>query len=355
MEGARTADQAHARIVFNESEQQFAQRFENVQASQAAVHEAHLGNTGFLPTSPPPGFCPLWHSFHVEGNKVSGQYHILSVDSRWAITIHDFTLHRDTLLDFTLPEYLSVAWYKSISGEELTPYRKLRANSIWGFCSNEEGWRGLIHGGIPVQAIAIEVRPEFSQAYLEQEYGGQFSRVRDAYASLNNGGSFPEMRALLAGLWPKPGEETRTRLFYEGKVFEALGLIVERTKSQANAKNSAKRKPVHITPDDRRRIEVIANYINDHCTSTLSLNELAQAACMGPTKFKQCFKAVTGSTLTRYVQSRRISLAEALLRQTDLSIEQVARAAGYTCASHFSELFHRETGMPPSAYRANFK
>ncbi|MFQ9349669.1 MAG: helix-turn-helix domain-containing protein [Eggerthella lenta] len=35
----------------------------------------------------------------------------------------------------------------------------------------------------------------------------------------------------------------------------------------------------------------------------------------------------------------------------DLSIEQVAHAVGYTCASRFSELFRRETGLLPSEYR----
>ncbi|MFR1637756.1 MAG: helix-turn-helix domain-containing protein [Eggerthellaceae bacterium] len=40
-----------------------------------------------------------------------------------------------------------------------------------------------------------------------------------------------------------------------------------------------------------------------------------------------------------------------LLRMPDLSIEQVAHAVGYTCASRFSELFRRETGLLPSEYR----
>ena len=35
----------------------------------------------------------------------------------------------------------------------------------------------------------------------------------------------------------------------------------------------------------------------------------------------------------------------------NLSIEQVAHAVGYTCASRFSELFRRETGLLPSEYR----
>ena len=92
-------------------------------------------------------------------------------------------------------------------------------------------------------------------------------------------------------------------------------------------------------------------YIDDHCSAELRIAELAAIACMSPTKFKETFKRVNGMTVTRYVQARRVSQAELLLRQSDLSIGQVARAVGYSCPSHFSALFKREVGMLPSEFR----
>ena len=311
--------------------------------SHDIIHAPSLEQIGFEEYEPPEGFCPLWRSYRGEG-ETSGSFHILAPSDRWQIAIHDFTLLHDTVMEFELPEYLSVAWYESISGEEFTPYRRLRAKSIWGFYSGDGGWRGLVHGGVPVKAVSIEVRPEMSRAYLEREYDGQFERVRDAFASLSDDGDSPELRALLAGLWPRPGDEHRSQLYYEGKVFEAMGLIVERTKARRDTSGRA------VAPEDRERIQAVALYIDDHCASALTVDDLARAACMSPTKFKECFKAVTGSTLTRYVQSRRISQSEGLLRMPDLSIEQVAHAVGYTCASRFSELFRRETGLLPSEY-----
>ena len=201
-----------------------------------------------------------------------------------------------------------------------------------------------MHGGVPVKAVSIEVRPEMSRAYLEREYDGQFERVRDAFASLSDDGDSPSC----ARCWPavaRPATSSRSQLYYEGKVFEAMGLIVERTKARRDTSGRA------VAPEDRERIQAVALYIDDHCASALTVDDLARAACMSPTKFKECFKAVTGSTLTRYVQSRRISQSEGLLRMPDLSIEQVAHAVGYTCASRFSELFRRETGLLPSEYR----
>lgn len=315
---------------------------------RAGIHASSLTAVGFEEAPNPTGFCPLWHSFAAGDGATCGSFHVLAPSDLWQISIHDFTLPEDMLLDFKLPEYLSVTYHDSISGEEFTPYRKLRAKSIWGFYSGDGGWRGLVHGGLPIRAIGIEVRPNMSREFLEREYDGQFERVRDAFASLGEGGDFPELRTLLMGLWPKPGDENRSLLYYEGKVLEAMGLIVERTKSSAHTPKRS------VLPADRERIMSVTSYIDDHCATTLTIADLARAACMSPTKFKECFKAVTGSTLTQYVQARRISQAESLLRIPDLSIEQIAHAVGYTCASRFSELFRRETGLLPSEYRKGF-
>ena len=216
--------------------------------SHDIIHAPSLEQIGFEEYEPPEGFCPLWRSYRGEG-ETSGSFHILAPSDRWQIAIHDFTLLHDTVMEFELPEYLSVAWYESISGEEFTPYRRLRAKSIWGFYSGDGGWRGLVHGGVPVKAVSIEVRPEMSRAYLEREYDGQFERVRDAFASLSDDGDSPELRALLAGLWPRPGDEHRSQLYYEGKVFEAMGLIVERTKARRDTSGRA------VAPEDRERIQ----------------------------------------------------------------------------------------------------
>lgn len=336
-----------ARLTIRESSSQGSST--STALGSAGAHYAHLSEAGFGETTSPAGFCPLWRSFSSQDNGPVGYYHVLCPDERWSVTIHDFTLPQDTVLDFTLSDYLSVTWFKSVSGEEFCPYRKLRSNSIWGFCSDERDWRGFVHGEIPVRSIAIEVRPELYREYLVREYDGQFERVRDAYRSLNYGGDFPEMRLLLSSFWPKPGDEHRSKLYYEGKVFEALGLIVERTNSQPAVQRR------RVSKEDCLQIQSVVSYIDDHCSRTLRVADLAQAACMSPTKFKECFKAVTGSTLTQNVQLRRMNLAESLLQQPDLSVEQIARAVGYTCTSRFSELFRREIGLLPSEYRAQLR
>jgi AraC-like DNA-binding protein len=72
---------------------------------------------------------------------------------------------------------------------------------------------------------------------------------------------------------------------------------------------------------------------------------------MGLTKFKKLFKQVNHSTVTEYIQQRRIGQAEHLLTNTDLTIGQIANIVGYKSASRFSELFKKSNGIRPLEYQ----
>ena len=311
--------------------------------------EQALRKPSFAQEPSPPGFGPLWRSYRSRDGNCRGWFHFLSPeDAPWSISIHDFTMRDDYVMDFKPPSYLTVTWFKSIAGEEFSPYRKLKPNSIWGQ-SIGGPWRGVAHGSIPVQSVSIEVSSEFSARFLEREYGGESQNVAQAFASLGRDDEFPEMKALLSRLWPRSGDEGRSALHYEGKVLEAMGLIVERSRRRTSDVGGA------ASAADRERIHDVVCYIDDHCSVDLRISELAAITCMSPTKFKETFKCVNGMTVTRYVQGRRMSQAELLLRQDDFTIEQIARAVGYTCASRFSALFKREVDMLPSEFRKMLK
>ena len=309
------------------------------------IHATTLDKSDFEPAESPAGFGSSWHSYRADSDRVRGSFHLCCSRGRWSVTIRDLMLSEDMLLEFDQPDHLSIAWYDSISGEEFTPYRKLRAKSVWGVCSGPDGWRGIAHAGVPVRSIAIEASPQFCREFLDREFPGQFPTTRDAFASLAQDVEFPELRRLLRGLWPRPDSPGQPMAFYEGHVLEAMKLVVERTLACPREAGRT------VTALDRERIFSISAYIDDHYTRILKVPDLARVAGMSPTKFKECFKAVTGCTLTQYIQRRRISQAEQMLHQPTLSIELISHAVGYTCVSRFSELFRRETGLLPSEYR----
>ena len=280
---------------------------------------SELLRTGFSPAEPAIG--PGWRSFETDNEHMSGCFHSFSpADAEWAISVHDFTIARDALVRLRLPRYLTVCWFGSILGRQLTPPRPLHADSIWGHGIGEGPWEGLVRGGVPVRSVSIEVSPVFSSRFLDEEYSGRFADVAAAFRRLGVDDDFPAMRALLSELWPRPGGAPRGRLHYEAKVLEA-------------------------------KLHAVVAYIDEHLDQRLSIDELAHLACMGPTKFKADFRAANGCTVGQYIQASRMSRAEALLRDSDLAIGRIGRLVGYRCASRFSQLFKREKGMLPSDFR----
>ena len=106
-----------------------------------------------------------------------------------------------------------------------------------------------------------------------------------------------------------------------------------------------------LSAEDICGIENAVSYINDHYAFNIPLKRLASIACMSVSKFKTCFKTQMNSTVTEYIQARRMSQAEHLLIDTDFTMGQIARMIGYTTSSRFAELFRKSTGILPVEYR----
>jgi AraC family transcriptional regulator len=104
----------------------------------------------------------------------------------------------------------------------------------------------------------------------------------------------------------------------------------------------------------RNKLRQAIEYINDNLRDDLTLESISETLAMSPYRFAHGFKLATGIAPHRYVIERRIERAQSLLRETDLSITQVAQEVGYATQSHFSVVFHRFTGQTPRSYRNGF-
>ena len=62
-------------------------------------------------------------------------------------------------------------------------------------------------------------------------------------------------------------------------------------------------------------------------------------------------KSHIGLTITQLLANVRLEQAETLLATTDLSVQAVAEAVGYTSVSHFNDLFRKSHDMTPGDYR----
>lgn len=309
------------------------------------VYTPLLIEHGFTPEPDNDRFGPVGLCWRLSEQIGEGYYWTYGQKDLFDIKIHDFYFHEDSFLEFNLPECLSITQYESVSGEELTPYRRLTAGCIKSLIGGNEPYKILIHKKIPVRCIGIEIMPAYYKDYLKKQYPGKYTNPHDAFLSVDQTTDFSEMVKLLAQVKNYRGEGFSANLFYEAKVAEAVALIVERQK------NSCTKSVAKLSSQDLRQLETVTSYINDHFAFDLPLERLSKIGCMGTTKLKSTFKLYHNCTITEYIQQRRMSQAEHLLSATDLSIGQIAQTVGYSNAGRFAALFRLSTGLLPGEYR----
>lgn len=105
---------------------------------------------------------------------------------------------------------------------------------------------------------------------------------------------------------------------------------------------------------DNSRIRAIEAYLQANFRDEISVQSLAERACMSERTFVRHFKAATGKLPASYIQALRIEAAKALLEHEGLSVQAIAASSGYNDVAFFRCLFKRATGMTPAQYRASF-
>jgi len=58
-----------------------------------------------------------------------------------------------------------------------------------------------------------------------------------------------------------------------------------------------------------------------------------------------------GKSFKKYLNERRIKMAEALLRDEEMNVTEVCFAVGFNDLSYFDRVFRQAKGMTPSSYR----
>ena len=84
----------------------------------------------------------------------------------------------------------------------------------------------------------------------------------------------------------------------------------------------------------------------------LDVPELARAARLCPAHFSREFTRAFGETPHRYLLTRRLERAAALLRTTDRTVADICMTVGLRSVGSFTTSFGRMFGLSPTAYRA---
>lgn len=81
------------------------------------------------------------------------------------------------------------------------------------------------------------------------------------------------------------------------------------------------------------------------------LMETARHIGISPSYFQHLYSCFFGISFRQDLINMRIAYAKELIRNTSLTIEQIAEQSGYASEVHFYRQFQQKTGLTPSAYR----
>jgi two-component system response regulator YesN len=102
---------------------------------------------------------------------------------------------------------------------------------------------------------------------------------------------------------------------------------------------------------NRKLIEEIQRYIDDHLGQNITLRHAADFFSFSPNYLGHIFKEETGTNFSDYVISRRLELAKKLLQNPKLKIFEISERVGYKNLTYFNRHFKEVYGMTPGEYR----
>lgn len=101
----------------------------------------------------------------------------------------------------------------------------------------------------------------------------------------------------------------------------------------------------------RGRMTAVLKYLQENCTETIDLDELAQRFGYSARNLRRVFRETTATTPHDYLVKLRLARAMVALRKSDANVTDVALASGFNDGNHFSYAFRKLVGMSPSRYR----
>jgi len=103
---------------------------------------------------------------------------------------------------------------------------------------------------------------------------------------------------------------------------------------------------------DVKGIRRAIDFMTEHCTENLSLEDMAQLTNYSPFHFIKIFKSETGNTPFQYLLDIKINRAKDMLtHRKEMTITEICHLCGFNNLSHFTAVFKRKTGVSPSRYK----
>ncbi|MCL4167106.1 UNVERIFIED_CONTAM: hypothetical protein GTU68_042474 [Idotea baltica] len=99
-------------------------------------------------------------------------------------------------------------------------------------------------------------------------------------------------------------------------------------------------------------ILAVIEAMENHVAEPLELSQLAAIVGLGARQLNRLFQQKLGISTIAFYRNLRLDKAENLLLQSQLSVTEIAMAAGFVSTAHFSSTFKVRYGVAPSVLRS---
>jgi len=156
-----------------------------------------------------------------------------------------------------------------------------------------------------------------------------------------------EYRWIIEDLHHEITQHPLQNLFAENRVM----LLLEKFLYNFMIREKHTGKKIQFKEEELSRLVKAENMLlADFSKTAPTINILARACAMSPTKFKNDFKTLYGLPVYEYYQKNRMAYARTLIQHGENSIKQVGMMVGYSNLGHFAAAFKNEYNMLPSEW-----
>jgi LacI family transcriptional regulator len=110
----------------------------------------------------------------------------------------------------------------------------------------------------------------------------------------------------------------------------------------------------NVLATDDADVSAAVRFIRAHASEGIKVEDVLRAVPLSRRVLEARFEKLLGRTPHEEITRVQIERVKELLAETDLPLFAVAHRAGYKHVEYMSVAFKRETGVPPSHYRAGF-
>jgi AraC-like DNA-binding protein len=156
------------------------------------------------------------------------------------------------------------------------------------------------------------------------------------------------MHRCVTDMFRTPSVQALRPLYLKGKAYEALYAYLDDFAADTRPRDRI----AGLTRRDIDRLHEARSLLDSDATAEIALGDLARRLGLNRSKLSRGFHSLFGTTILEYSKSRRLAAAYELLRDTELSVTQVAERCGYRHVSTFSAAFKSQFRSSPREMRA---